>query len=117
MCIQLLTRWKTNQISTLFHNTLTSWIKLPSNCGLSHYSLRLGIIEKRHLYKNQNLKGWQIVINTRVGFKLQVTANLEDDSLWQWFYQTMLLLSAAPEGLDNNPSKHMNGAEALCSKV
>jgi len=36
-------------------------------------------------------------MNATIGFKLQVTATLEFHSLYDWYFQSMWLLSGAPE--------------------
>jgi hypothetical protein len=64
-------RWN---IHLLSYDTLTSRAKPSSNGKLSYCSWSFGIFDESHWYKTNNSVGRRIVMNARIGFKLQVTA-------------------------------------------
>jgi len=61
--------------------------------------------------------GWQIVMNAKIGCKLQVTATPGFHSLYDWCFQTMWLFSGAPEDPEDDTVMAEHGAEALYSAV
>jgi len=61
--------------------------------------------------------GWRIATNARIGCKLQVTTTPGFHSLYDWCYQTMWLLSGAPEDPENETVMEMHSADALYSTV
>jgi len=61
--------------------------------------------------------GWRIVMNARIGFKIQVTATPGFHSLYDWCFQTMWLFSGAPEYPEDDTVMEKHGAEALYSAV
>jgi hypothetical protein len=58
---------------------------------------------------------WQIAVNAKIGFKLQVTPTTEFHSLYDWCVQTMWLFSGAPEDPEDDTVMEKHGAEALYS--
>jgi hypothetical protein len=56
--------------------------------------------------------GWQIAMNAKIGFKLQVTAIPGFHSLYDWCFQTMWLFSGARDDPEDNTvmDKHCAGA-------
>jgi len=108
------TRWNIHFVS---YDTLTSRAKPLSNGQLSHSSSSLGIVDESHCYKIKNSVVWQIAMNGRIGFKLQVTATPEFHSLYDWCFQTMWLFSGAAENSDDDTGTEMEGAEAVYSAV
>jgi len=81
-------RWN---IHLVLYNTLTSRGKTSSNGQISHCSWSFGIFDDSHRYKTKHSVGWQIAMNARIGFKLQVTATLGFHSLYEWCFQTIRL--------------------------
>ena len=76
-------------IHLLSYDTLTS-IAIPSSDGqLSNCAWSFGIFDESHRYKTKTSVGWQIAMNAKIGFKLQVTATPEFHSLYDWCFQTM----------------------------
>jgi hypothetical protein len=61
--------------------------------------------------------GWQIAMNTKLEFKLQVTATPGFHSLYDWCFKIMWLFSGAPEDPDDDTVMEKHGAEALYSTV
>jgi len=61
--------------------------------------------------------GWRIAMNSRIGFKLQVTATPGFHSLYDLCYQAMWLFSGAPEDPEEETVMEMHGADALYSAV
>jgi len=59
--------------------------------------------------------GWQIAMNAKIGFKLQVTATPGFHSLNDWCSQTMRLFSGAPADPEDDTVMEKHGAEALYS--
>jgi hypothetical protein len=74
------------------YDTSTSGVQPSSNGQGSYWALIFGIFDESHRYKMQNSVGWQIVMNAKMGFKLQVTATLGFHSLYDRCYQTMWLI-------------------------
>jgi len=64
-------RWNVHHVS---YNTLTFRAKPSSISQLSNCSWCFGIFDESHRYKTKNIVGWQIAMNAKIGFKLQVTA-------------------------------------------
>jgi hypothetical protein len=96
---KLATRWN---IHSVWYDTLTSRVKPSSNRQLSYCAWSFGITDESHWYKTKNSVGWQIVMNAKTGFKLQVTATLEFQSLYDWCYLTRWLFSGAPDYPEDN---------------
>jgi len=61
--------------------------------------------------------GWQIAMNVKIGFKLQVTATPGFHLLYDWCYQIMWLFSGAPDNPEDDTVMEKHGAEALYSAV
>jgi len=61
--------------------------------------------------------GWQIAMNVKIGFKLQVTATPGFHSLYDWYFQMMWLFSGAPEDPEDDTVIKKHGAEALYTAV
>ena len=61
--------------------------------------------------------GWQIAMNAKIRFKLQVSATPGFHSLYDWGFQTMWLFSGVPEDPEDDTLTEMHGAEALYSAV
>jgi hypothetical protein len=57
------------------------------------------------------------VTNSRIGFKLQVTAMPGFDSLYDWCYQTTWLYSGVPGDSEDQTVMQMHSADALYSVV
>jgi hypothetical protein len=74
--------------------------------------LYYGISDQFHQHKTQNSVGWQIVMNARIGFKLQVTATPGFHSLYDWCSHTLCLFSGAPEDPEDDTVMAKHGAEA-----
>jgi hypothetical protein len=79
-------RWS---IHLLSYATLTSRAKPSSNGSLSHCPWSFGMFYDSHQYNTKNCLGWRIATNTRIRIKLQVTATLGFQSLYDWSYQTI----------------------------
>jgi len=107
-------RWNIHLMS---YDTLTSRAKPSSNGQLSYCAWSFGIFDESHQYKMQNSMGWQIAMNVKIGFKLQVTATPEFHSLYDWCFQTMWLFSGPPEDPEDDTVMEKHGAEALYSTV
>jgi hypothetical protein len=65
----------------------------------------------------KNCVGWGIVTNTRIGFKLQVTATPGFHSLYDLCNQVMWLYSSEPEDPEDETVMEEHDADALCSAV
>ena len=61
-------------IHLVWYHTLPSRVQPTSNGQLSHCAWSFAIFDEFHQYMTKNSVGWQIAINARIGFKLQVTA-------------------------------------------
>jgi hypothetical protein len=61
--------------------------------------------------------GWRIAMTARIGFKLQLTATSGFHSLYDWCFQTMWLISVAPEEPERDTAMEKNRAEPLHSTV
>jgi hypothetical protein len=61
--------------------------------------------------------GWQIAMNAKIGFKLQVTATPGFHSHYDWGDQTMWLFSDAPQDPEDETVMDQHGADALYSVV
>jgi len=107
-------QWNIHLVS---YDTLRSRAKPSSNGRPSYCTWSVGIFDESHRYKTKNSVGWQIVMNARIGFKLQVTATPAFHSLYDWCYQAMWLFSGAPEDPENESVMEMHGADALYSAV
>jgi len=107
-------RWNIHLVS---YDTLTSRAKPSSNGQLSYYVWSFGIFDEFHRYKTKNSVGWQIAMNAKIGWKLQVTATPGFHSLYDWCYQTMWLFSGAPEDPEDETVMDQHGVDALYSAV
>jgi hypothetical protein len=107
-------RWNIHLVS---YETLTSRAKPSSNSQLSYCAWSSGIIDESHQYKTKNSVGWQIAMNAKIGFKLQVTPTPGFHSLYDWCYQTMWLFSGAPEDPEDETVMDQHCADALYSAV
>jgi len=103
-------------IHLVLYDTLTSRAKPSSNSQHSYCSWCLGNCDESHQYKTKYCVGWQISINAKIGFKLQVTATPEFQLLYNWYYQMMWLISALDNPEDYTVIKK-HGADALFSAV
>jgi len=65
----------------------------------------------------KNSVGWQIVMNAKIGFKLQVIATPGFDSLYHWCYQTMWLFLGTPDDPEDDTVMEQHGADELYSAV
>jgi len=107
-------RWNIHLVS---YDTLTSRAKPSSNGQLSNCAWSFGIFDESHRYKTKNSVGWQIMMNAKIGFKLQVTATPGFHLLYDWYFQTMWLFSGAPDNPEDDTVMEKHGAEALNSTV
>jgi len=98
-------------------DTLASRVKPSSNGQLSLCSWSFGIFDESHQYRTKNSVGWQIAMNARIGFKLQVTATPRFHSLYDGCFQIMWLFSNVPEDPVDDTVMKKHGAEALYSAV
>jgi hypothetical protein len=65
----------------------------------------------------KNSVGWQIAINAKIGFKLQVTAIPGLHSLYECCFQTKWLFSGVPEDPEDDSVMVNHGVEGLYSTV
>jgi len=107
-------RWNIHLVS---YDMLTSRAKPSSNGQLSYCAWSFGIFDESHWDKTNNSVGWQIAMNARFRFKLQVTATTGFQSLYDWCFQTMWLFSGVPEDPEDDTVMEKHGAEALYSAV
>jgi hypothetical protein len=107
-------RWNIHRVS---YDTITSTAKPSSNGQLSYCSLSFGIFDESHRYMLRISVRWPIAINVRFGFKLQLSATPGIHTLYDWCYQTMWLISGAPEDPVDDIVMEKHGAEALNSAV
>jgi len=103
-------RWNMHLLS---YETLTSRAKPSSNGKLSYCAWSFGIFDDSHWYKTKHSVGWQIVINAKIEFKVQVTATPGFHSLYDWCYQTMWLMTSEPDDPEDNTVMEKYGADAL----
>jgi len=108
------TQWN---IHLVLYDTLTSRAKPSSNGQLSYFAWSFGIFDESHRYKTKNSVGWQIPMNAKIGYKLQVTATPGFHSLYDLCFQMMWLFSGAPEDSEDDTVMEKHGAEALYSAV
>jgi len=106
--------WNIHLVS---YDTLASRAKPSSNGQLSYCAWSFEIFDVSDRYKTKNSVGWLIVMNAKIGFKLQVTATLGFHSLYDWCFQTMWLFSGAPEDPEDDTEMEKNGAKAFHSTV
>jgi len=104
-------------IHLVSYDTLTSRVKPSSNGQLSYCAWSFGNFDESHRYKTNNSVGWEIAMNARIGFKLQVTATRGFHSLDDWCFQTMWLFSGTPEDPEDDTVMEKHGADALYSAV
>jgi SNF2 family DNA or RNA helicase len=106
--------WNMHLVS---YDTLSSRAKPSSNGQLSYCAWSFGIFDESHQYKTKNSVGWQIAMNAKIGFILQVTATPGFHSLYYWCYQTMWLCSGVSEDPEDETVMDQHGADALYSAV
>jgi len=111
---ELETRWNIHLVS---YDIFTSRSKRSSNDQRSYCAWRFGIFDESHWYKTKNSVGWQIAINAKIGFKLQVTAPPGFHSLYDWWYQTLWLFSGVPDDPEDETGIEKHGADSLHSTV
>jgi hypothetical protein len=99
------------------YDTFTSREKPSINSQHSYCSWSFGIFDEFHWYRTKNSVGWQIAINARFGFNLQVTAMPGFHSLYDWCFQTMWLFSGAPEDQADETVMEKHSAKAQSSGV
>jgi len=73
--------------------------------------------DESHRYKTKNSVSWQIAMNVNIGFKRQLTATPGFHSLCDYCFQTMWLISGAPEDPDDDSEMETHSAEALYSAM
>jgi hypothetical protein len=78
---KLKNRWN---IHLVLYYTSTVTARTSSSGQLSFCAWRFGIFDKSHRYKTKTSVGWQIAINGRIGFTLQLTATPAFHSLYDW---------------------------------
>jgi len=104
-------------IHLLSYDNLTSRAQPSSHGQLSYCGLCVGIFDESHQYKTEhsrlNTVGWQIPMIARIVFNLQVTATLGFHSLYDWCFQTMWVISGAPEDPEDDTLMERHGAEEL----
>jgi hypothetical protein len=61
--------------------------------------------------------GWQVAMNVKIGFKLQVTATPGFHSLYDWCYLIMWLFSVVPDDPEDDTLMEQHSADALYSAV
>ena len=97
--------------------TLTSRGKLSTNGQLAYCAWSFGSLDESHRYKTKNSVGWQIEMNTKIGFKLQLTATWDSihfmTGVFRW-YGGFQMRVKDPE--DDTVMKKL-GVEALYSAV
>jgi SNF2 family DNA or RNA helicase len=103
-------RWNIHLVS---YDTLTSRAKSSSNGQLSYCAWNFGIFDESHRYKTKNSVGWQIEMNAKIGFKLQVTATPGFHSLYDLCHQTMWLFSGVPDDPEDDMVMEQHRADAL----
>jgi len=104
-------------IHLVLYDTFTSRAKPSSNGRLSQCSWSFEIFDKSHQYKKKNSMGWRIAMNTRIGFKLQLTATLGFHSVYDLCYQAMWHFSDAPDDPEDETVMEKHSADALYSAV
>ena len=107
-------RWNMHLVS--FH-TFTSRAKPSGNGQLSHCSWSFVIFQKSCRYTTKDCIGWRIVMNARIGFKLQYTAIPGFHSLDDWCFQTMWLFSGVSEAPADDTVMDKHDTEAVYSGV
>jgi SNF2 family DNA or RNA helicase len=107
-------RWNIHLVS---YDTLTFRSKPSFNGQLSYCAWSFGIFDKSLRYKNENSVGWQIAMNAKIGFRLQVTATPALHSLYNWCFRTMWLFLGTPEDPEDETVMEKHGAEAVYSTV
>jgi len=65
----------------------------------------------------KNSVGSHIAMNGRIEFKLQVTATPGFQSLYDWCFQSMWLISGAPDNPEDETAMEMRSTKALYSTV
>jgi len=107
-------RWHIDLVS---YDTSTSRAKPSSNGQHSYCAWSFGVFDESHWYKTKNSVGWQIAMNAKIGFKLQVTATPGFNSLYDRCLHTMWLFSGAPDDREDATVIEKHGAEGLYSAV
>jgi len=106
--------WNIHLVS---YDMLKSRAKPSSSGQLSYCSCIFGMVDESHRYKMKNSVGWQIVMNVKIGFKLQVTATPGFHSLYDWCFQTMWLFLDVSEDPKVNNEMEKHSAKAWYSAV
>jgi len=106
-----------SNILILSNETLTSRAKPSSNGPLSYCALSCEIFDGFHWYTTKNSAGWEIAMNAKIGFNLQVRATPGIHSLYDSCFKTMWLISDAPEDPEDDTVMEKYGADALESSV
>jgi hypothetical protein len=104
-------------IHLVSYDTLTSRAKPSSNAQLSYWAWGFGIFDEFHQYKTKNSVGWQIPINAKIGFKLQVTASPEFHSLYDWCDQSVWQCPGVRGDSEDDTVMEQHGADAMNSTV
>jgi len=104
-------------IHLVWYDNLTSRSKPSSNRQLSYCAWSVWIFDESDQYMPNNSMGWQIVMNAKFGFKLQVTATEGFHSLYDWCYRTMWLIWGVPDDPEKNTVTEKHAAKALYSAV
>ena len=107
-------RWN---IHLVLYDTLTLSAKPSSNSQLSYSAWSFGIFDESYCNMTEHSVGWQITMNAKIGFPLQVIATPGFYSLYAWCYQTMRLVSGAPDDPEDDTVMQMRGADGLNSAV
>jgi len=102
-------------IHLVSYDTLTSRAKSSSNGQLSYCAWSFGIFDESHQYKTKSSVGWQIAMNAKIGFQLQLTATPGFHSLHVLCFQTMWLFSDSPDDSEDDTFMEKHGAEGLYS--
>jgi hypothetical protein len=68
--------------------------------------------DQSHQCKTNSSVGWQIAMEAKIGFKLQVTATAGFCSLYDWCFQTMWLFPGSPEDSQDDTVMEKHGAKA-----
>jgi hypothetical protein len=104
-------------MNLVLYDTLTSRAKQLSNRQLSYCAWCFVSFDDSHQYKTKISVDWLIVMNAKMGFRLQVTATPALDSLHDWCFQTMWLFSGASDDQEDDSVMEKHGANGLYCAV
>ena len=104
--------WNVHIVS---YETSTCGGKRASNGQLSNCSWSFEIFDENHRCKTKNTVGWQIAMNVRIVFTLQVTTTMGFHSFHDWCFQMMWWFACAPEDPDDDTVMEKHRTEALYS--